>query len=280
MDHICRSDFSVSGLRRRSMPFLRSRGPRKLAIIFAALTGSTQLADARGGIGGGGDPAPPPPTVLNFMPNPGPTLPALPLKFGPNGFSIVGFIEKATVTGGCGGAPGSTAGGTVVINGTVITVPSNTIGQFPAQTLKWADPMCLPRAAPPAPGGAETDPLCPQKNRPIASAAAPCRNFLAAGVVLPKIPGGDLPASPKGSFCSAFVMKAIAGMPGTASLAPGNIAGPSDPDPRQQAPLEVGDFITWSGTLVRDALRGRVAPTGPLITRANGAQPRLRKNPA
>jgi hypothetical protein len=50
-------------------------------------------------------------------------------------------------------------------------------------------------------------------------------------------------------------MKAIAGMPGTATVAPGNIAGPSDPDPRQQAPLEVGDFITWSGTLVRDANR-------------------------
>ncbi len=111
-------------------------------------------------------------------------------------------------------------------------------------------PMCVPRTAPPAAGAAETDPLCPQKNRPKATAALPCRNFAAAGIAS-GIGGGELVPSPVGSFCSAFVMKAVAGMPGTVGMAAASIAGPADPDPAQQAPLEIGDFITWQGTLVR-----------------------------
>lgn len=378
MKHLFKFHLPVFGRHRQSPTTHRARQLRQLAVVFVALSAGLPHAHARGGVGGGGAPAAPPQTVVNFLPKAGPTLPVFPLNFGPNGFSIVGFIEKATVTGGCTGTAGSTAGGTAVINGTTITVPSDTIVQFPAQTLKWADavcpsagvspialdgsggaggaatlypstevtvqgnivgaagapggvgaphvaaliyvsqqslnsgsgyisfidyadgsiyvsttggetrlvindpqgrygrkqtsldarfavddenptirsstgyPMCVPRAAPPTTGGAETDPLCPQKNRPKATATGRCRNFLAAGVILPKIPGGDLPASTSGAFCGAFVMKAIAGMPGSLGLAAGNIAGPTDPDPRQQAPLEVGDFVTWSGTLVRD----------------------------
>ena len=111
-------------------------------------------------------------------------------------------------------------------------------------------PMCVPRTAPPAAGAAETDPLCPQQNRPKATATEPCRNFAAAGIAF-RIAGADLVPSPVGSFCSGFVMKALAGMPGTAGMPAANIAGPADPDPRQQAPFQIGDFITWQGTLVR-----------------------------
>ena len=53
-------------------------------------------------------------------------------------------------------------------------------------------------------------------------------------------------------------MKAHPGMPGTASLTATQIRNPNDPlepDPREQAPLEIGDFITWKGTLVRDATK-------------------------
>jgi hypothetical protein len=56
-------------------------------------------------------------------------------------------------------------------------------------------------------------------------------------------------------------MKALAGMPGTVGMAATNLANgtgivttnwDSDPDPRQMAPFEVGDFITWQGTLKND----------------------------
>jgi hypothetical protein len=111
-------------------------------------------------------------------------------------------------------------------------------------------PMCVPRTAPAAAGAPETDPLCPQQNRPKATATQPCRNFAAAGIGF-RIAGADLVPSPVGGFCSGFVMKALAGMPGTAGMAAANIADPADPDPRQQAPFQIGDFITWQGTLVR-----------------------------
>jgi hypothetical protein len=75
-------------------------------------------------------------------------------------------------------------------------------------------PMCLPRVTPPAPGGAETDLLCPQRNRPLDQAG----NFLIS-----------------------------IDMPNPATLAAGQL-----PDPRIQAPFEIGDYITYAGTLVTD----------------------------
>jgi hypothetical protein len=74
-------------------------------------------------------------------------------------------------------------------------------------------PMCLPRVAPPAPNAAETDPLCPQGNRPLDLAG----NFLIKLTMPPP------PATP------------------------GQL-----PDPRVQAPLEVGDYVTFAGILVTD----------------------------
>jgi len=373
--------FMASGRLRSSQGNQRWRLPRSagtLLVTAGLLAGAVQSAQARGG--GGDAPAGPPPAI-KFLPKAGPALPAFPPNHGPNGFSILGFVEKATVDVPCASAKGSSAGGTVTINGVLITVPTDTIVQFPAQTLKWADvvcpgvggvspigldgsggsgggatlypstemrvegniigapgavgsphvaalvfasqqslnqgsgyisfidyadgsiyvstkggearlvindpkgrygraqtsldarfavddenpsikaatgyPMCVPRVAPPTPGGAETDPLCPQRNRPIARPGVRCRDFAAANVTLPKAPI-DLPQPALNAFCTGFVMKAHPGMPGTASLAAEHIrnpADPSEPDPREQAPFEVGDFITWNGTLVRDAAK-------------------------
>lgn len=83
-------------------------------------------------------------------------------------------------------------------------------------------PMCLPRVAPPAAGGAETDAQCPRGNRPLD----------AAGNALISIT-----------------------MPDPATLAPGQL-----PDPRIQAPLMVGDYINFSGTLVADNDRPTAGP--------------------
>jgi hypothetical protein len=325
---------------------------------------------------------------ITVLPPAGPALPtAAPAS---NGFAITGFVQSATVNGGCGA--GVTAGGTAMINGVVITIPTNMIVQFPANTLTWRDtvcplqagqpplgldgldgsggsptlypsielsldgnivggvhiaalahfsqqslntgsgfvsfidytdgsmyistqagvggggggatetrllindpngrfgraqagpdarfsvddanptikaaatgyPMCVPRAVD-ATGtplaviaGVPQDPRCPQKNRPKSNVAVtvaegvvpagPCRNFTTAGIVPAR---GDLTTTPNGSFCSAFVMKAIAGLPGTVGMAAANIATATDADPRQQVPFQVGDYITWSGTLAR-----------------------------
>jgi hypothetical protein len=152
-------------------------------------------------------------------------------------------------------------------------------------------PMCVPRFAPAAPPNTytgELDPRCPQRNRPAAlpgqfpgvpgipGALGLCRNFTAAGLsgffkggtVAPfRIPGADInvgPGATPGGFdaagyCTGFVMKALTTMPGSgaaAALAITNVnpigALPAnEPDPREQVPFEVGDFITWQGTLVR-----------------------------
>jgi len=102
-------------------------------------------------------------------------------------------------------------------------------------TIKSASgyPMCVPRKDP----ATAADPLCPQKNRPLA--ASGCRNFAAAGVVSPA--GWELsPPAAGQKYCSAFVM----GDP--------NIVAATAPDSREQAPFEIGDFIAYSGTLLRD----------------------------
>jgi hypothetical protein len=96
-------------------------------------------------------------------------------------------------------------------------------------------PMCVPRTDP----ASADDPLCPQQNRPKSANGTPCRNFSAAGVVpLPK--GGELSATPFGLYCTQFVMPA----PPAAGIATTGM------DARQQAPFEVGDRITFSGTLM------------------------------
>jgi len=98
-------------------------------------------------------------------------------------------------------------------------------------------PMCVPRTDPTVAGG--DDPLCPQANRPKPSATGQCRNFSVSGIAPPV--SGELTPAPAGqAYCSEFVMKSVADPSRTTT----------DPDPRQQAPFEVGDSITFSGTLV------------------------------
>jgi hypothetical protein len=94
-------------------------------------------------------------------------------------------------------------------------------------------PMCVPRTDP----ATADDPLCPQANRPKPSTATgQCRNFSLAGIAPPA--SGELTLSTGLAFCSQFVMNSVAARAAT------------DPDPRQQAPFEVGDSITFSGTLI------------------------------
>lgn len=101
-------------------------------------------------------------------------------------------------------------------------------------------PMCIPRNDP-AQGD---DPRCPQRNRPL---APDCRNFLMAGVVFPA--GRELrPPLPGQKYCSGFVM----GDPATAK--------PTEPIATEQAPFEIGDLITYSGTLLMGDGQARGGP--------------------
>jgi hypothetical protein len=94
-------------------------------------------------------------------------------------------------------------------------------------------PMCVPRKDP----SVSDDPECPQQNRP--KAVNGCRNFTAAGVS-PLPAGGELSPPAVGQvYCSHFVMEDPA-IVGTAKR----------PNSTKQAPFEVGDYITYSGTLM------------------------------
>lgn len=85
-------------------------------------------------------------------------------------------------------------------------------------------PMCVPRIDP----NVGIDPLCPQTQRPLQGGPVACA----------------APATP-GAFCSSFTMANPAFVP---------LGGPLDP--RTQAPFEVGDYVTYLGTLVQDANPG------------------------
>jgi hypothetical protein len=105
-------------------------------------------------------------------------------------------------------------------------------------------PMCVPRTDP----AVTDDVLCPQANRPNLvpvtvggvvkpAVAGGCLSFSVAGIAPPV--SGELTRPAAGqAYCSQFVMKAPATRAAT------------DPDPSQQAPFEVGDAITFSGTLI------------------------------
>jgi hypothetical protein len=94
-------------------------------------------------------------------------------------------------------------------------------------------PMCVPRKAP---GRSGDDARCPQRNRPLAVNG--CRNFAAAGTPLPL--NRDLTPPAAGQvFCSSFVM------------GPYQSAGTSLPLATEQAPFQIGDFVTYQGTLLK-----------------------------
>ena len=89
--------------------------------------------------------------------------PLLPGAAVPGQFDITGFIQEATLDTAftlCPTLPVKDprlAGGTVKLNGQIITVPCNTILQMPAFALTWADlyTMAPPDLFPPGAGGAK-----------------------------------------------------------------------------------------------------------------------------
>ncbi len=110
-------------------------------------------------------------------------------------------------------------------------------------------PMCVPRRAPVRDAATnalvtDNDPLCPQANRP-SPVANHCRDFIDDGLGS-SLPRGLNLAPPSGNpaFCGHYVMPPVPAGASGSGMPPG-------PDARQQAPFEVGDYITYAGTLLR-----------------------------
>jgi hypothetical protein len=90
----------------------------------------------------------------------------------------------------------------------------------PTMTAGTGFPMCFPRAAPSGVAGVETDALCPQSNRPQTG----------------------------GIFSTNIQMNDPVNLPGV------------PPDATKQAPFEVGDYVTFAGTLVHDGVNPTAGP--------------------
>jgi hypothetical protein len=153
-----------------------------------------------------------------------------------NGQGFINCINYATGEIRVGGAIGNCAAGTRVrlndpavgLTGTgrygrAVTPDRRFMVDQDNPTVRSVSgfPMCIPRvlADPQIPGNPD-DPLCPLTQRPIAVAGAP-------------------PV-----FLTLFTMNNPVTLPGV------------PPDPTIQAPFEVGDYVTFAGTLVQDATPG------------------------
>jgi hypothetical protein len=159
-----------------------------------------------------------------------------------SGAGFINFIDYAAGEMRVGGVIGNAATGTRVrLNdpvgryGRATTSPDVRFTVDPDNPTIMAGtgyPMCLPRTAP-AGVGVSTDALCPEENRPIAAAGPPTvynTNFTTNNLTNPNFP-----------------------------IVPGF------PDSTKQAPFEVGDYVTYAGTLVQDcpACPGGGSTAGP-----------------
>jgi len=160
------SDPKTRGLRRHGKTLLAGLGSLAVAAGAAYVISGTPYMPTGTAYAKGGTAKPPPA---------GGPVPAIPIQppVAPQmgvsattalGFDITGFIQSATAT--CANPPGSTEGGSVTVNGIVIQVPTDTIVQFPANTLGWHDAVCPPAApvAPPSKGGKPTPTPTPGVN--------------------------------------------------------------------------------------------------------------------
>jgi K319L-like, PKD domain len=100
-------------------------------------------------------------------------------------------------------------------------------------------PMCIPRVtADPNVAGNADDPQCPKTNRPIYTGVD------TSGVT----PQPALPVN--GGFYTLFRMDTPANV--DALNGAGTCVRGACADPRKQAPFEIGDYVTFAGTLIQD----------------------------
>jgi hypothetical protein len=127
-------------------------------------------------------------------------------------------------------------------------------------------PMCIPMIDPAGTTPATEDKRCPQRNRPLGGSPA-CRGLVQAGitVVAPDILpfASQITYQPGKTHCTGYVMKYTIGTPVgslpqgvTVPLIADQIATELEPDSREMVPFVVGDYVTFSGTLMRGSANG------------------------
>jgi hypothetical protein len=140
-----------------------------------------------------------------------------------SGAGFINFIDYTTGEFRVGGVIGdSTTGARVQLND-----PAGRYGRVTSPDIRFTSdpdnptiisgtgyPMCIPRTDP----AASDDPLCPQAQRPVIAAGPPVQYSGTVNTNDPTNPG-------------------LVGVP---------------PDAQKQVPFEVGDYITFAGTLVTD----------------------------
>ncbi|MFL5274693.1 MAG: PKD domain-containing protein, partial [Anaeromyxobacteraceae bacterium] len=203
---------------------------------------------------------------------------------------FINFIDYATGTLHVGGQKGVSAPTDTLIQ---INDPVGRFGRVVSPDPRWTSdtdnptihaktgyPMCIPRAAPPpavvagAAPPVETDPLCPQRNRPLDPA-------------VPTMPLGNFTLCNPGASMNIFVpntgqLQCAPNMPpappvgavnnAKATVVADQSTGLSTSDATNQAPLMVGDAIDWSGTLQVDptgAITGTGVPNQQYISAYN-----------
>ncbi len=174
------------------------------------------------------------------------------------GAGYINFINYATGEMEVGGTPGTPGTGTAVrindpANATALDengvagsgrygraqTPDNRFQvdqDNPTILAETGFPMCIPRVVlDPNTAGNPDDPQCPRNNRPVYTGAD------TSGIT----PQPALPVN--GGYYTLFRMDAPANVDANTCVR-GTCA-----DPRQQAPFEVGDYVTFAGTLVPSA---------------------------
>jgi hypothetical protein len=177
------------------------------------------------------------------------------------GQGFINHIDYATGTMHVGGAPGvrNDARDTLV----QLNDPAGRFGRvmspdprFTADTdnptirAKTGYPMCVPRAIPPAAvvplpsvdgqvPPAETDPLCPQMNRPLDPAK-------------PTMPLGNFTLCTPGAFALGSCRANTPPPPPIGVLNNALATVVANSDATSQAPFQVGDYIEYSGTIQQD----------------------------
>jgi hypothetical protein len=198
-------------------------------------------------------------------------------RVGPTYIAALAYISQQSLHGGSGIITNiNYANGNITVDGVTTIQINDPFGRFgraqspdtrfsvddqnPTIHSATGYPMCIPRDKDSNGVNYPTDviagvahprdPLCPQKNRPLA--AGGCRNFGASGFA-PPVSGELTPPAVGQVYCSAYVMKAAPGAlvyPTGLPVSAFNTMLANDPDPRQQAPFEMGDYIAYSGTIM------------------------------
>jgi hypothetical protein len=180
-----------------------------------------------------------------------------------SGAGYINCMNYATGEMRVGGTPGSCANGTRVrINDPAVVDTNNDgipdTGRYgrantpddrfqvdqdnPTILAETGFPMCFPRTlADPNIAGNADDPLCPRANRPVISS--------------PVVDTSDIVPQPNtliaNQFYTVFRMDSPANVDANTCRTASGLARPCT-DPRKQAPFEVGDYVTFAGTLIQD----------------------------